>query len=619
MTRYAWLATFGCSLLACSLTACTPPPPAGPTAEDVARHSRELTAYLDAEYEEQLKFEPESLTSQGRKELYDQLADRSDAGLERVLAWRRESVADMKARFDPAVLDEDARTSYDVWVELLNRAEKEYQFRHYPYLASETFGEHTGLPRFLMSQHRVETLADMEAYIARIGRIAEALDQNLARAVQSAAMNIRMPRFMYEKTAGEAAALVTGAPFGAGRDSAIYADGKEKIAALLGAGTIAGPQSDDLTRRLETAMREAMKPGYDRLIAWLKADAPNAPAEARGVGSLPNGRAWYDAALSLNTGLAMTADEIHALGLAEVARIRVEMEALKARAGFTGSLAEFFAFMRTSKRFSVPNTDAGRADYTQRSEELLAAVTAKLPQYFGLLPKAPLVVKRVEPFREVPGGAPHYVEGAPDGSRPGTFYLHLSDMSALPTYQLPTIAFHEGLPGHHLQISIQQERTDLPKFRTQAFDTAYVEGWGLYSEWLAKEMGFQTDPYDDFGRLSGEVWRAIRLVLDTGIHAKGWSEEQAVQYFLENSAQPEAAVRSEVRRYITRPGQATAYKIGMIAIQKLRSEAKAALGDRFDDRRFHDVVLGGGALPLTVLEQRVRRWTGTQAAAPVAN
>jgi uncharacterized protein (DUF885 family) len=304
----------------------------------------------------------------------------------------------------------------------------------------------------------------------------------------------------------------------------------------------------------------------------------------------------------------MTADEIHALGLSEVARIRAEMEAIKARVGFTGPLNEFFAFMRNDRQFYFDNTDQGRADYLALAEKYLGGMQKKLPEYFGLLPKAALIVKRVEPFREEPGGAQHYFGGTPDGSRPGIFYAHLSDMKAMPKFGLEDVAYHEGVPGHHLQISIAQERTGMPRFRTQYGYTAYIEGWALYSEALGKEMGFFTDPYSDFGRLAGEIWRAIRLVVDTGLHAKGWSEAQAVDYFLANSPQPEAAVRSEIRRYIVNPGQATSYKIGMMTIQRLRDEAKEALGARFDYRAFHDVVLGGGSVPLPVLEGRVRRW-----------
>jgi uncharacterized protein (DUF885 family) len=222
-------------------------------------------------------------------------------------------------------------------------------------------------------------------------------------------------------------------------------------------------------------------------------------------------------------------------------------------------------------------------------------------------------VKRVEAFREIPGAPQHYQEGTPDGSRPGTYYVHLIDMNAMPKPELETVAYHEGIPGHHLQIAIAQELTGLPKFRTQSFFNAYTEGWGLYAESLGKEMGGFRDPYSDFGRLSGELWRAIRLVVDTGLHAKGWTEAQAVDYFRENSPIAEGQIRAEVRRYIVMPGQATGYKIGMLKILELRARAQAALGDRFDIRRFHDVVLGGGALPLSLLEKRVDDWIAAAA------
>ena len=225
------------------------------------------------------------------------------------------------------------------------------------------------------------------------------------------------------------------------------------------------------------------------------------------------------------------------------------------------------------------------------------------------LPKADLVVKRVEPFREQPGAAQHYFPSTPDGSRPGVYYAHLSDMKAMPKSELEVVAYHEGLPGHHMQIAIAQELKDIPTFRRQNIITAYAEGWGLYSEWLAREMpGTYQDPYSRFGRLGSEIWRAIRLVVDTGLHAKGWSQEQAVQYFLNNSATTDAQARSEIRRYMVLPGQATSYKIGMLKIQELRRKAEAALGSRFEIQAFHDTILGGGAVPLTILEARVDRW-----------
>ena len=586
-----------------------------PGAGAAAQSSKALTAYLDAEYEKGLQMSPQTLTEQGRKDQYDKLDDRSDAAADRELSWRRQSVAGMKTRFDPARLDEEGRTSFEMWDQALQTDEKRHQFRRYRYLLTELGGDHTELPQFLITQHRVDDASDMEAYIARAGLIGTALDQDLANAKAAAAAGIRMPRFMYDKGIAEAEKLTSGAPFGPGKDSALFADGKAKIAALRQSGRITDADAGRLTGALSKALTDRTKPAYDRFIAWLEADKANTAADAKGVGALPNGAAYYDAALSIQTTTDMTAAQIHQVGLDEVQRLRTEMDRVKERIGYKGPLEEFFSALRADANQYFPNTDQGRRAYLEQAEDDLARMKAQLPQYFGILPKAPLVVKRVEAFREVPGGAQHYEPGTPDGSRPGIFYVHLADMNQEAKYQLATVAYHEGLPGHHLQIAIAQERTGLPKFRAHSFYTAYVEGWGLYAEALAKEMGFESDPYEDFGRLSAEVWRAIRLVLDTGIHAQGWTEEQAVKYFMENSPQPEDAIRSEVRRYITVPGQATCYKIGMITIQRLRDEARTALGPKFDYRAFHDVVLGGGAMPLPVLQARVRRWIEAQKSA----
>ena len=247
--------------------------------------------------------------------------------------------------------------------------------------------------------------------------------------------------------------------------------------------------------------------------------------------------------------------------------------------------------------------------YIDRAEMHINELTERLPEFFGQLPKAPLVVRRVEAFREQDGAAQHYQSGTPDGSRPGVYYAHLSDMTAMPIPPLEAIAYHEGNPGHHMQVSIAQETEGVPKFRAYGeYIPAFGEGWGLYSEALAKEMGGYEDPYSDFGRLQSEMWRAIRLVVDTGIHAKGWTEDEAVQYCLENSPNPETVARSEVRRYFVLPGQATSYKIGMIRIQELREKARQELGENFDVRGFHDTVLGSGDVPLPILEKQVDNW-----------
>jgi uncharacterized protein (DUF885 family) len=604
-------AIFGAAAMLAVLAACGPAAPKGPTAADIARNDADLVAYLDAEYEEEVQFSPQEMTSQGRKDKYGELDDRSEAAADKVLAWRRESVADMKTKFKADELGEDARLSYEIWELELARAEKRAEFRRYGYIFGRN-GAHTGIPTFLINQHRVDEKPDMDAYISRVGLIGAALDQLVERAKLAAGDGIRMPQFAYDMTTSEVKRVLTGAPFGGKGDSALFADGKAKIAALVKAGKATADEGKAFEAQLAAAMKDKMKPAYDRLSAWIAEDKKNAPAEPIGAGQLPYGEAYYNAMLYLQTTTNMTADEIHQLGLSEVARIRGEMEKVKEAAGFKGTLPEFFVFMRTDKRFYLPNNDAGAEQYLELARGYLGEMKKKLPEYFGILPKADLVVKRVEPYREEPGGAQHYQGATPDGSRPGTFYAHLSDMNAEPTYQLENIAYHEGLPGHHMQISIQQELTGLPKFRTQYGYTAYSEGWGLYSEALAKEMGFDKDPYNDFGRLSGEIWRAIRLVLDTGIHSKGWTEEQAVKYFMENSAQPEAAIRSEVKRYITTPGQATCYKIGMIRLQQMRDKARAELGDKFSYPAFHDQILGGGALPMPVLEAKIDRWIAAQ-------
>ncbi|WP_410212879.1 DUF885 domain-containing protein [Phenylobacterium sp.] len=569
---------------------------------------RALTAYLDAEFEKELALDPQALTSLGRKEQYDKLTDRSEAALARDLEWRRASVAEMKRRFDPAKLSEDARTSFEMWALELDRAETAYRWRTHNYIFDRN-GPHTRLPNFMINEHRVDTPADMEAYVARVAQIGPALDVQLERAKASAAMGVRAPRFSYEQSLVEVKRLTTGAPFDGGGDSALFADGKEKVAELKAAGKVDQAQADRLTRALAEAMTGTMKPAYDRVAAWLAADAANASPEPKGVGALPDGAAFYDAMLRQQTTTDLTAEQIHALGLSEVKRIRGEMEALKARIGFSGTLEEFFVFMRTDKRFYVANDDAGRAAYLKLAEGYLAGMKAALPNYFGRIPKTDLIVKRVESFREEPGGAAHYNSGAPDNSRPGIFYVHLADTAATPTYEIEGTAYHEGWPGHHMQIMLAQEMTGLPAFRGQYGYGAYIEGWGLYVELLAKEAGFYTDPYSDFGRLGREIWRAIRLVVDTGIHAKGWSEEQALAFYTANSPQPLGKIRSEIRRYFVMPGQATSYKVGMVKILALREEARTALGPRFDLKGFHDVVLGAGSVPLPVLEARVRRWT----------
>lgn len=583
---------------------------------DIAAETERLNQWFEKKYEEQLRFSPLQLTFQGRKDLYDQLDDFSEKAQLDQIAWQKASVEEMEKTFDYAKLSDEGKFSYDLWKLQYENARDGAPFLSNGYAFDQMNGAQSFLPTILISFHKVDEESDYVAYVARLKETARGFDQLLERARKSAGQGIRPPKFAYEGVIDQSRKVITGAPFSAGKDSAIWADAQAKLDALVKAGKITAERAAALKEETRAALLEQLKPAYERIIAWCEEDTPNALENASGVGvTQPNGKAYYEYQLRQMTTTGMTAEEIHALGLKEVARIRGEMTALKDKVGFKGDLNAFFEFIDKDPQFVFPNTDAGRQAYIDEATLRIDNIKKELPNYFGLLPKADLVVKRVEAFREQDGAAQHYFPGTPDGSRPGVYYAHLSDMNAMPKPELEVIAYHEGLPGHHMQISIAQELTGVPKFRTQAGFTAYAEGWGLYSEWLAKEMpNTYQDPYSEFGRLSSEMWRAIRLVVDTGLHAKGWTEEQAVEYFDANSAVPITAIRSEVQRYLIMPGQATAYKVGMIRIQELRKKAETELGDKFDIKGFHDTVLGGGALPLTLLERRVDQWIASKKA-----
>ena len=567
-----------------------------------------INQWFDEKYEEELQFSPIEQTFIGRKTDYGLIDDFSEAGADRELAWLRATVAEMKSRFDYSKLSPEAKTSYDIWLYNLKQEEAELPFRTNRYALHQHNGLQSFFPTFLINTHKVATEADMLGFIQRLSGVATALDQLLERARTNAAAGTRPPRFAYEGVIDQSTKIISGAPFDDGAPSAIWTATEEKLQGLVDSGVIDEARASVLRTEAKAALLSAFAPAYQRIIAWYEADMPNADADPKGVGALPNGAAFYDFRLANQTTTELTADEIHNLGLNEVARLRGDIEAIKDKVEFDGDLKAFFKYIREDDRFYFSDDDAGADQYIAAAKGHIEALKGKLPAYFGILPKANLEVRRVESFRERDGAAQHYRSGTPDGSRPGIYYAHLSDMRAMPIPTLEVIAYHEGLPGHHMQISIAQELTGIPIFRTQAGYTAYSEGWGLYSETLAREMGGYADPYSEFGRLTSAIWRAIRLVVDTGLHNKGWSEEQAVAYFLENSSIPEAAVRSEVRRYLVNPGQATSYKIGMIKILELRARAQDHLGDRFDIRAFHDVILGGGALPLGILEQRVDQW-----------
>lgn len=581
--------------------------------------SEKLNEWFEARYEEELAFSPIRLTMQGRKDKYDEIDEFSDASMDEVLEWKAKSVQDMRAQFNKEALSEAAKLSWDLWEYQYEGLKKDAEMRRSDYIFHQMNGIQSFLPTFMISFHKVESVDDMTAYIARLGGVSRAVNQLVDLAKAGVAEGVRPPRFAYEIASEQAQSIITGAPFTETEEhSPIWADAHEEVQGLIKSGNITTEQADDLLEQVRQALSNDVQPAYQNLVDFIAGDMANTDELAKGVGSLPNGEAYYKYRLAAMTTTDMSAEEIHQLGLDEVARLRGEMDEIKQATGFEGSLQEFFSFVRDSQddpTFYYTNDDAGRQGYIDDATAAIENIKTQLPKYFGLLPKADLEVRRVEAFREQDGAPQHYFAGTPDGSRPGIYYAHLSDMKAMPKAEMEVIAYHEGLPGHHMQIAIAQELTGIPTFRTQAGFSAYSEGWGLYSELLAKEMpDTYVDLYSQFGRLGSEIWRAIRLVVDTGLHAKGWSQQQAVDYFASNSPAAQAAIESEIRRYLVIPGQATSYKVGMLYILKLRKMSEQALQDRFDIRAFHDVILGAGALPLKMLERRVQQWIDSQAA-----
>jgi uncharacterized protein (DUF885 family) len=580
---------------------------------DQQSETEKLNAWFEVKYEEGLMMSPLGLTFQGRKERYNEIDDMSETAQLETLQWKGNSVQEMKTTFDYSKLSDAAKISYDLWEHQYESGLAGKAFMRRGYAFHQMNGTHSFFPTLMMNYHSVETEQDMKDYVSRLSAIGGAMTELTDQAKLAALEGVRPPRFAYEIVVKEAQSIISGVPFDTGSDdSSLWADAKAKTAILVESGVITEEQGAALLATTRSALVDNLAPGYQNLIAFMNDDIKNTSESAQGVHALPDGAAYYEYRLKSITTTDMSAEEIHQLGLDEVKRIRGEMEVIKEKDGFEGTLQEYFAKIRDSKddeKYYYDNTDEGRQAYIDDATAAIENLKKELPSYFGILPKADLVVKRVEAFREQDGAPQHYYRGTPDGSRPGVYYAHLSDMKAMPKNELEVIAYHEGLPGHHMQISIAQELQGIPKFRTQAGSTAYSEGWALYTEALAKEMpNTYVTLGSDFGRLGSEIWRAIRLVVDTGMHHKQWSQQDAVDFFAENSPAPLQTIETEVRRYLVIPGQATAYKIGMIEIQRLRKISEEQLGDKFDIRAFHDTVLSGGALPLSMLERQVKSW-----------
>jgi uncharacterized protein (DUF885 family) len=581
------------------LAACATP--IAPTATNVAPSQR-LAEFFEAKYDQSLVKYPERATGQGDKRGYDKWNDDTDVFAERAVIEAGIANQELQNLITslPALNASDA-LSVRLFERNAKRTQSGAKFRGHGYLFDQMNGAHAGIPTFLANQHKVSSVEDAAAYISRLEGVTAKLGTLVERSNASFARGIMPPKFIYDYVIADCQNLLKGAPFTDGTsDSPMWADAQAKINALT---------ADEATKtRLKGEARAALlahvKPAYENLIAVMTSQQRGARA-TDGVWALPDGEAYYAERLANITTTSLSADEIHKMGLDNVARLHGEMGVIMRNVGFTGTRDAFFDVLETDPKFFIADTPEGKADYIRQATALIDTMRARLPSAFNLLPKAPMIVKAVEAFREASAGLAFYQRPTPDGSRPGIYYINTSNVKAIPTYQMAALAYHEGIPGHHLQIAIAQELEGIPKFRKFGGFTAYSEGWGLYSEHLGKDMGFYTDPYSDFGRLTLELRRAIRLVVDTGLHHKRWTRRQAMDYILANQPGDEASAQRDIDRYIVMPGQATAYMIGQSEILRLRDTARTRLGAGFTLAKFHDVVLGSGAVPLDVLGELV--------------
>jgi uncharacterized protein (DUF885 family) len=553
---------------------------------------------------------PQWQTSIGIKKNYDKWNDYSDARSVAEHNIRRRELNVLIREFDYNALSHEGKLSYDLFRENAQRSLEYYPFRFHHYTINHLRGSHTRMPTFLRNRHRIDTERDATDYIARLNGAGKVMDQVIDRLRTRADKKIYPPAFVYPKIRQTINNIVSGYPFEqTDIDNTLLADFKSKVEGLK----LDNGARNKLVLQAQAALLENVRPAYRRLLKQLNADAAHAKRNA-GVWALPAGEEYYAMLLRNVTTTNLTPRQVHDYGLREVSRIQNEMMGVAQKLGFRGGLKEFFEYARTAPENYYSNTSAGRDQYLADTDELLSRMKEKLPGYFGQTPIAALVVKPVETYRAATANLAFYNRPSKKAKRPGIYYVNLRDMHLMPKYNLAALAFHEGLPGHHMQISLAQEQTHLPKFRQFGGYTAYTEGWALYSERLAKEMGFYQDNWSDFGRLTWELLRAARMVVDTGIHAFHWSREQAVDYLNNNISQSPGVNQIEVDRYFVWPAQATAYKIGMRAIMELRLRSENELADKFNLSRFHDQVLKNGALPLSTLEQVIDAWIARQKA-----
>ena len=564
-----------------------------------------LNLFYEKVFAEVIFSEPELLTQLGLVEQFGitghnrKLSDESPGHQQMVInRWKKDLQQLHEYPLDQQSPSQKLSTHVLDWF-LKDQVEGEkWQWHNYP--VNQLFGVQNQYPSFMANTHPLHSQKDCEYYIMRLDALRKKFDQTLESLKVREQKQIIPPRFVVEEVLKEMSDFVAKPA----AENVLATSFRERAVKI---DKLNDQQRADFQKRVENEITTQVYPAYQKLIAYFQELLPKTTTDD-GVWKLPDGDAFYAYTLRSNTTTNTPPNEVHELGLREVARIEAEMRAILDSNGFAGQpIGASMDKLGKDPRFLYSNDDKGRAEALAEYKRLIDnAVADSKARLFNIAPKAQIDIRRVEPFKEATAPGAYYQGGAMDGSRPGIFYANLRDMNEVSKWGMPTLAYHEGVPGHHWQISIAQELTGLPQFRKVIPFTAYAEGWALYCEWLAKQVGwYDKDPFGDLGRLQAELFRAVRLVVDTGIHAKHWTREQAIAYMREKTGMGEKEVKSEIERYIVNPGQACAYKVGMMKIQELRARAQQELGDKFDQREFHDTVLKNGSLPLEILEEQV--------------
>jgi uncharacterized protein (DUF885 family) len=567
-----------------------------------------LNLFYEKVFAETIFSEPELLSQLGLVEQFGftshngKLSDESPAHQQlQIDRWKKDLQQLHEYPLDKQTPSQKLSTHVLEWF-LKDQVESE-KWQDYNYPANQLFGVQNEYPSFMANTHRLFNARDCEYYIMRLAALPVKFDQALESLKKREQEQIIPPRFVVEEVLKEMTEFVAKPP----AENILATSFKERAAKI---DKLNDQQRADFQKRVETEITSHVYPAYQKLIAYFQELLPKTTTDD-GVWKLPDGDAFYAYILRSNTTTEMPPNEVHELGLREVTRIEGEMRTLLDANGFAGQpIGASIDKLSKDPRFLYSNDDKGRAEALAEYKRLIDhAVEDSKAHLFYVAPKAQIDIRRVEPFKEATAPGAYYQGGAMDGSRPGIFYANLRDMNEVPKWGMPSLAYHEGVPGHHWQISIAQELKGVPQFRKVLPFTAYAEGWALYCEWLAKQAGwYDKDPFGDLGRLRDEQLRAVRLVVDTGIHAKHWTREQAIAYMRDKTGIGEKEVKAEIERYIVNPGQACAYKVGMLKIQELRARAQQELGDKFDLREFHDTVLKNGSLPLEILEEQINEY-----------